>query len=52
MNGLMGRAVNKAGNIGLKSLSSENRMINMVKAGSKGNGINVGQMIACVGQRT
>ena len=51
MNGLMGRAVNKAGNIGLKSLSSENRMINMVKAGSKGNSINVGQMIACVGQQ-
>ena len=51
MNGLMGRAVNKAGKIGLKSLSRENRMINMVKAGSKGNSINVGQMIACVGQQ-
>ena len=51
MNGLMGRAVNKAGKIGLKSLSVENRMINMVKAGSKGNSINVGQMIACVGQQ-
>ena len=47
----MGRAVNKAGKIGLKSLSVENRMINMVKAGSKGNSINVGQMIACVGQQ-
>ena len=28
-----------------------NRMLNMIKAGSKGNHINVAQMVACVGQQ-
>ena len=38
--------------IGLKSLSKDNRMINMVASGSKGKPLNVSQMVACVGQQS
>jgi DNA-directed RNA polymerase II subunit RPB1 len=40
------------GSIGLKQIDEKtNRMINMVKSGSKGKETNVAQMIACVGQQ-
>jgi DNA-directed RNA polymerase II subunit RPB1 len=40
------------GQIGLNQIDEKtNRMINMVKSGSKGKDINVSQMIGCVGQQ-
>jgi DNA-directed RNA polymerase beta' subunit/intein/homing endonuclease len=40
------------GKIGLEQIDERtNRMINMVKSGSKGKDINVSQMIGCVGQQ-
>jgi DNA-directed RNA polymerase II subunit RPB1 len=50
VNGVLNTAIADAGNIGLKSLSWDNRMINMVKSGSKGKRLNVSQMVACLGQ--
>jgi len=44
-------AVSEAGKKGIKELSGDNRMIGMVKSGSKGSIINIGQMIACLGQQ-
>ena len=42
----------QVGKIGLKQIDEKtNRMINMVKSGSKGKETNVAQMIACVGQQ-
>jgi DNA-directed RNA polymerase II subunit RPB1 len=42
----------EVGSIGLKQIDDKtNRMINMVKSGSKGKETNVAQMIACVGQQ-
>lgn len=47
----LNKAVNEAGKIGLKSLAANNRMTNMVKAGSKGSDTNVSQMVAALGQQ-
>ena len=46
------KAVGAAGKTGLKSLSSNNRMVNMVKCGSKGADLNIAQMIALLGQQS
>jgi len=51
VNNLLNKAISEAGKVGLKSLSSTNRMTNMVAAGSKGKIINIAQMIACLGQQ-
>ena len=51
MNKILNKAINEAGKIGLQSLDSNNRMTNMVSAGSKGKTINIAQMIACLGQQ-
>jgi DNA-directed RNA polymerase beta' subunit len=48
--GILNKAVNEAGKIGLKSLAPTNRMTNMVKSGSKGSDVNVSQMVATLGQ--
>jgi len=48
---ILNKATNDAGNIGLKSLSKNNRFVIMVKAGSKGNETNISQMISCLGQQ-
>jgi hypothetical protein len=51
VNKKLNEAREKAGKLGLSNINDlENRMINMVKAGSKGSNINVAQMIACLGQ--
>ena len=42
-------ARDKSGNLALDGLSSSNRLINMVTAGSKGSNINISQIMACVG---
>ena len=45
-------ATAESGNMGLKYLSSKNRMSQLVDSGSKGSKLNIGQMIACVGQQS
>ncbi len=47
----LNKAIAEAGKIGEGSLATENRLIAMVKAGSKGGPINIAQMLACVGQQ-
>ena len=51
VNDVLGQALSQAGRIGLKSLSSNNRFVTMVKAGSKGSDINISQMVSCLGQQ-
>ena len=51
VNNILNNAIAEAGKIGLKSLDENNRMTNMVMAGSKGKSINIAQMIACLGQQ-
>lgn len=46
------KVIGAAGKTGLKSLSSNNRMVNMVKCGSKGADLNIAQMIALLGQQS
>jgi DNA-directed RNA polymerase II subunit RPB1 len=49
---ILDKTTNNVGKISLNQIDdTNNRMINMVKAGSKGKEINVAQMIACVGQQ-
>jgi DNA-directed RNA polymerase beta' subunit len=45
-------STNETGKVALKHLNTNNRMLNMVLSGSKGSEINIGQMIACVGQQS
>jgi DNA-directed RNA polymerase II subunit RPB1 len=51
INNVLNKAIAEAGKIGLKSLDANNRMTNMVSAGSKGKSINIAQMVACLGQQ-
>ena len=51
INNILNKTSSRAGSIGLKSLDINNRMTNMVSAGSKGSEINVAQMISCLGQQ-
>jgi DNA-directed RNA polymerase II subunit RPB1 len=48
--GILNDATTDAGKTGQKSLSSENRLLAMVRSGSKGEPLNVAQMMACLGQ--
>jgi DNA-directed RNA polymerase II subunit RPB1 len=49
-NTILTKALGDAGKIGVKSLSDENRLMTMVRSGSKGDENNVAQMISCLGQ--
>ncbi len=52
VNQILNQANTKAGKLGMAKIDdATNRMINMVKSGSKGNVINVAQMLACLGQQ-
>jgi len=51
VNATLNKAQEEAGKIGRKSLSKNNRFVTMVNAGSKGNNINIAQMISCLGQQ-
>jgi DNA-directed RNA polymerase II subunit RPB1 len=51
VNNILNEANAKAGKIGKESLSSDNRFVIMVNAGSKGSDINISQMISCLGQQ-
>jgi len=46
------KMVELAGTTGLKSLSANNRMVNMISCGSKGSNVNIAQMIATLGQQS
>jgi DNA-directed RNA polymerase beta' subunit len=46
------KAIAAAGKTGLRSLVANNRMVNMVKCGSKGSDLNIAQMIALLGQQS
>ena len=46
----LNEANSDAGKQGLASLADENRLVAMVRAGSKGSTFNIAQMIACLGQ--
>ena len=48
---ILDKARDAAGKTGLKSLATNNRMVNMVKCGSKGADTNIAQMIALLGQQ-
>jgi DNA-directed RNA polymerase II subunit RPB1 len=50
-NSILKGAADEAGSIGRKQLSSDNRFVKMVNAGSKGSIINIAQMISCLGQQ-
>ena len=47
----LNKATEEAGKKGQEALSDENRLVAMVRAGSKGSTINISQMMACVGQQ-
>lgn len=52
VNKTLNQTISKVGKVALSKLNDlENRMINMVKSGSKGSIINVSQMVACLGQQ-
>lgn len=51
MNTILNKAREEGGKIGRKSLSKDNRFVIMVNAGSKGNNLNIVQMISCLGQQ-
>ena len=51
MNKHLNAAVSDAGKIGIKELPAKNRMTSIVNSGSKGSVLNIGQMIACLGQQ-
>ncbi len=47
----LNKATDDAGSAGVSSLAYDNRLMSMVRSGSKGKVINVSQMMACVGQQ-
>ncbi len=52
VNRLLNGAIKEAGKVGLEKINDyDNRMINMIKSGAKGNTVNISQMIACLGQQ-
>jgi DNA-directed RNA polymerase beta' subunit len=48
---ILNEATKSAGKLAQNSLSVENRLISMIKAGSKGSTTNIAQMVACLGQQ-
>jgi DNA-directed RNA polymerase II subunit RPB1 len=51
VNALLNAAAKDASKIGRTSLSEDNRFVIMVNSGSKGNALNIAQMVSCVGQQ-
>jgi DNA-directed RNA polymerase II subunit RPB1 len=52
VNNLLNEATQKIGKIGMDNIDDDNRMLNMIKSGSKGNTINLVQMVGCLGQQS
>ena len=50
--GILNKATDQTGAIAKKSLSADNRFLIMVASGSKGNMVNISQMISCLGQQS
>jgi DNA-directed RNA polymerase II subunit RPB1 len=48
---ILNNAEETARKIGRNNLAKDNRFVTMVNAGSKGNNINISQMISCLGQQ-
>ena len=51
VNNILNKASNDAGNAGINSLDNDNRFVALVTSGSKGNNLNISQMISCLGQQ-
>ena len=51
VNNILNKATSEAGKIGRENLNKDNRFVIMVKSGSKGNDLNIAQMISCLGQQ-
>tara|TARA_B110000008_G_scaffold33129_1_gene29420 strand:+ start:607 stop:5235 length:4629 start_codon:yes stop_codon:yes gene_type:complete len=51
VNNILNEASKDAGNIGINSLGHDNRFVALVTSGSKGNNLNISQMISCLGQQ-
>jgi DNA-directed RNA polymerase II subunit RPB1 len=51
VNKLLNDALKNVGKIALKNITDENRMVNMIRSGAKGNQINLAQMISSLGQQ-
>lgn len=51
VNKLLNDARNKVGKIALEKITDENRMVNMIKSKSKGNPVNIAQMVSTLGQQ-
>ena len=49
---VLNKATQDAGKAVQESLSVENRLVAMIKSGSKGDPLNIAQMIACLGQQS
>ena len=52
VNNLLNDATKKIGKIGMNTIDDANRMLNMIKSGSKGSTINLIQMVGCLGQQS
>ncbi len=52
VNNILNKAMEQAGKIGRETLSKKNRFVTIVSSGSKGNDLNLTQMISCLGQQT
>ncbi len=51
INNILNEASKEAGDISMKHLDPENRFVTIITCGSKGNELNMSQMIACLGQQ-
>ena len=49
--GILNQATDEVGKAGRLSLADKNRLMAMVRSGSKGKNLNVSQMMACLGQQ-
>jgi DNA-directed RNA polymerase II subunit RPB1 len=50
--GILRNVVNQTGKLAQTQMSDRNRIFAMTTAGSKGNAVNLSQIVACVGQQT
>ena len=51
VNNILNKATSEAGKIGKDQLTKGNRFVTIVTSGSKGNELNISQMISCLGQQ-
>jgi len=51
INNILNEASKDAGDISMKYLKNDNRFVTIITCGSKGNELNIAQMISCLGQQ-